>query len=153
MPADAKPPDVLVLGGGGIVGEAWMLGVLAGVEDAAGVDLRESGSFIGTSAGSIVAATLHGGVPPRARLEHLPDVPEAELPATGSDVAAAMVRGVLRAGRAAAGLVAPVALAAAAPGGALVSEPRSGRCRAGGGRCRCCATRSTVAARAGTAGC
>jgi hypothetical protein len=28
-------PDVLVLAGGGVVGEAWMTGVLAGIEDAA----------------------------------------------------------------------------------------------------------------------
>src|SRR3982750_1882313 len=31
-------PDVLVLAGGGMLGEAWMTGVLAGVEEAAGVD-------------------------------------------------------------------------------------------------------------------
>ena len=33
-------PDVLVLGGGGIVGEAWMSGVLAGIEEASGADFR-----------------------------------------------------------------------------------------------------------------
>ena len=33
-------PDLLVLAAGGVVGEAWMTGVLAGIEDAAGVDLR-----------------------------------------------------------------------------------------------------------------
>src|SRR5690242_6625603 len=32
-------PDVLVLGGGGVLGEAWMMGVLAGIEDATGFDL------------------------------------------------------------------------------------------------------------------
>ena len=54
-------PDVLVLGGGGSLGEAWMMGVLAGIEDAAGVDLRECESFVGTSAGAIVAAHLVAG--------------------------------------------------------------------------------------------
>jgi NTE family protein len=127
MPSDSKPPDVLVLGGGGIVGEAWMLGVLVGIEEATGLDLRESGGFIGTSAGSIVAATLHGGVAARARLDYLPDAPEADLPDAESDGTGVLLRGALRAGRAAAGLVAPVALVAAAPGGAIVRRAALGR--------------------------
>ena len=44
-------PDVVVLGGGGILGEAWMSGVLAGIEDAAGIEFASCESFIGTSAG------------------------------------------------------------------------------------------------------
>jgi NTE family protein len=51
-------PDVLVLAGGGTVGHAWMTGVLAGIEDAAGVDFRRVESFVGTSAGSIISARL-----------------------------------------------------------------------------------------------
>ena len=58
-------PDVLVLAGGGTVGHAWMTGVLAGVEDAAGVDFRRVEFFVGTSAGSIVAARLASGRSPR----------------------------------------------------------------------------------------
>ncbi|HWI72033.1 MAG TPA: patatin-like phospholipase family protein, partial [Baekduia sp.] len=59
-------PDVLVLAGGGIVGEAWMHGVLAGIEDAASVDFTHTEAFVGTSAGSIVAARLAAGRrPPR----------------------------------------------------------------------------------------
>ncbi|WP_445150858.1 patatin-like phospholipase family protein [Baekduia sp. Peel2402] len=59
-------PDVLVLAGGGTVGEAWMHGVLAGLEDAAGVDYTRTEAFVGTSAGSIVAARLAAGRrPPR----------------------------------------------------------------------------------------
>src|SRR5207237_8132444 len=49
-------PDILVLGGGGVLGEAWMMGVLAGIEDETGVDLRRCEHFVGTSAGAIVAA-------------------------------------------------------------------------------------------------
>ncbi|MDX6733385.1 MAG: hypothetical protein QOC54_3333, partial [Baekduia sp.] len=64
-PAAFLRPDVLVLAGGGIVGEAWMHGVLAGIEDGAGVDLRETEAFVGTSAGSIVAARLAAGRRPR----------------------------------------------------------------------------------------
>ena len=61
-------PDVLVLGGGGVLGEAWMMGVLAGIEDATGFDLRDCESFVGTSAGSIVAAHLVAGRSPAAAL-------------------------------------------------------------------------------------
>ncbi len=55
-------PDVLVLGGGGVIGERWMMGVLAGIEDATGFDLRRCEYFVGTSAGSIVAARLAANV-------------------------------------------------------------------------------------------
>jgi NTE family protein len=63
-----KPPDVLVLGGGALLGEVWMNAVLAGIEDGAGVDARDSARFVGTSAGSIVAVSLAAGVPPHTRL-------------------------------------------------------------------------------------
>ncbi len=58
-------PDILVLGAGGTLGEAWMTGVLAGIEDAGGLDLRETESFVGTSAGAIVAVRLAAGRRPR----------------------------------------------------------------------------------------
>jgi NTE family protein len=56
-----EQPDILVLGGGGRQGDSWMTGVLAGVEDAHGYELRECDYFVGTSAGSIVAARLASG--------------------------------------------------------------------------------------------
>ncbi len=58
-------PDVLVLGVGGTLGEAWMRGVLSGIEAASDVDFRECEYFVGSSAGSIVAATLAAGRRPR----------------------------------------------------------------------------------------
>ena len=58
-------PDVLVLAAGGTVGEAWMTGVLAGLEAAHGVDFRDVESLVGTSAGSIVGASLVAGRAPR----------------------------------------------------------------------------------------
>src|SRR3954463_11179686 len=58
-------PDVLVLAAGGPVGEAWMTGVLAGIEEAASVDFREVEAIVGTSAGSIVGASLVAGRSPR----------------------------------------------------------------------------------------
>jgi NTE family protein len=51
-------PDVLVLGGGGRQGEAWMTGLLAGLEDAHDLDFRECEYFIGTSAGAVLATKL-----------------------------------------------------------------------------------------------
>lgn len=121
-------PDILVLAAGGAVGEAWMTGVLAGLEAAHGVDLRRVEHLVGTSAGSIVAASLAAGRSPR-RPPHLPGEPP-----TG---AAAPQVGLLR--RAAAGawsagapLAAP-ALALGAPAGAaaraalLAAVPPGGR--------------------------
>jgi NTE family protein len=60
-PSALLRPDVLVLAGGGIVGEAWMHGVLAGIEDGSDADFRRVEAYVGTSAGSIVAARLAAG--------------------------------------------------------------------------------------------
>ncbi|HEX8744589.1 MAG TPA: patatin-like phospholipase family protein [Thermoleophilaceae bacterium] len=128
-------PDVLVLGAGGILGEAWMSAVLAGIESEAGFDARECRAYVGTSAGSIVAAALAAGVRPDARLRRLPAQPPA---ASGGDPAhpapAAGVSGVRRALGATAAVyataAAPVvalALSSAAPGGALVRRAALGR--------------------------
>ena len=54
-------PDVLVLGGGGVLGEAWMRSCLAGLADAGGWEPGDCEAFVGTSAGSIVAAALAAG--------------------------------------------------------------------------------------------
>jgi NTE family protein len=69
-------PDVLVLGGGGILGEAWMSSLLTGLDEGAHFDARSCGLYLGTSAGSIVAASLATGVEPGARLGRLPEQPE-----------------------------------------------------------------------------
>ncbi|WP_346622141.1 patatin-like phospholipase family protein [Blastococcus montanus] len=50
----------LVLGGGGITGIAWEIGVLAGLAEA-GVDLAGADLVVGTSAGSVVGAQLTSG--------------------------------------------------------------------------------------------
>lgn len=50
----------LVLGGGGITGIAWMLGILKGLRDS-GVDLTAADTVIGTSAGSVVGAQVTSG--------------------------------------------------------------------------------------------
>jgi NTE family protein len=115
-------PDVLVLGGGGVLGEAWMMGVLAGIEDGAGLDLRHCEAFVGTSAGAIVAAHLVAGNAPRRPSAVGTDIEIGGAgPARGLAVAA--VAAARRAGQtalAASATFAPLALGLAAPGGALM---------------------------------
>jgi NTE family protein len=57
----------LVLAGGGLAGIAWEIGVLAGISDAAPdvfeAIMRPEVAFVGTSAGSAVAAQLASGAP------------------------------------------------------------------------------------------
>jgi NTE family protein len=53
----------LVLGGGGVTGVAWEIGVLAGLA-ARGVQLSTADLLIGTSAGSVVGALLAWGADP-----------------------------------------------------------------------------------------
>jgi NTE family protein len=50
----------LVLGGGGITGVAWELGILAGLAEA-GIDLTDADRVIGTSAGSVVGVQITSG--------------------------------------------------------------------------------------------
>jgi NTE family protein len=115
-------PDILVLGGGGVLGEAWMMGVLAGIEDASGFDLRDCDGFVGTSAGSIVAAHLVSGRSPRR-----PSSVGTEITVGGPQptrgFAVAALSAARRAGSfaiAASSAFAPLALGVAAPGGAVV---------------------------------
>jgi NTE family protein len=53
----------LVLGGGGAAGQAWQIGVIAGLAEA-GLDLTETADLvIGTSSGSTTAAQVRSGIP------------------------------------------------------------------------------------------
>jgi NTE family protein len=118
------PPDVLVLGGGGVLGEAWMMGVLAGIEDATGFDLRECEAFVGTSAGAIVSAHLAAGQSPR-RPSNIDNgsFPEEAGSEPVEGLAAAAMYAAKRAGAfamAAGAAFAPLALGIATPGGALI---------------------------------
>ena len=46
----------LVMGGGGLVGIAWELGVLAGLQEAAGLEPTSAAVIVGSSAGSVAGA-------------------------------------------------------------------------------------------------
>ena len=60
--AAAAGERALVLGGGGSTGNAWLIGVIAGLFDA-GLDVTEADLIIGTSAGSTAAAPITGATP------------------------------------------------------------------------------------------
>lgn len=77
----------LVLGGGGVTGVAWEIGMLLGLAQA-GLDLAAADLFIGTSAGSVVAAQLTSG----ASLDQLYD---AQLADASGEIAARMSRAAL----------------------------------------------------------
>ncbi|MFN8170477.1 MAG: patatin-like phospholipase family protein [Candidatus Nanopelagicales bacterium] len=58
IPVPVPPsPRALVLGGGGSVGNAWLIGVLAGLQDG-GLDPTDVDLVIGTSAGATAAAQM-----------------------------------------------------------------------------------------------
>ena len=64
----------LVLGGGGASGNAWLIGVIAGLFDA-GLDVTEADLIIGTSAGSTVAAQITSANPAQLLAEILSAAP------------------------------------------------------------------------------
>src|SRR3954447_13201239 len=109
-------PDVLVLGAGGAVGEAWMTGLLGGL----GLDFRQCEYFVGTSAGAIVAATLAAGQEPRPGAG--PELVQAEVAEEAAANAAgrfarSAARSARRVASAAATPFAPALLAAGKPAG------------------------------------
>src|ERR1700678_2156415 len=62
----SSPPHftsrALVLGGGGSAGNAWLIGVIAGLFDA-GLNVTEADLIIGTAAGSTAAAQITSATP------------------------------------------------------------------------------------------
>ena len=122
-------PDVLVLGAGGTLGIAWLQGVLAGIEDASGIDVRECDYFLGTSAGSVIAAAIAAGHSPAERLGAPEAADTSSVPPSGDDEEDSDRGRVRSALRTAAGLttavtapLVPLALTVAAPGGAVVRK-------------------------------
>jgi NTE family protein len=126
-------PDVLVLAAGGVVGEAWMSGVLGGIEDTAGVELHRVEAFVGTSAGAIVAARLAAGEP----LRRPPRSRSAATQIADEKEGGGLLLTAARWGWGATAPLAPLATALAAPGGALLRSallaraPATGRTVAG----------------------
>src|SRR5690349_15410070 len=72
----------LVLGGGGVTGVAWEIGLLLGLAEA-GIELAMADLFVGTSAGSVVAAQLTSG-------QTLDQLYSAQVAAGSGEIAARM---------------------------------------------------------------
>lgn len=70
----------LVLGGGGITGAAWEIGLLAGLVEA-GVDLTRADLVVGTSAGAVVGAQILSGLPIEELYARQLSEPVGEIPA------------------------------------------------------------------------
>ena len=93
---EATPHDVsqhpsrtaLVLGGGGSTGNAWLIGVIAGLYEA-GLDVTGADLIIGTSAGSTAAAQITAASPS----ELLADILSAVIPQRSAQVASDRGRG------------------------------------------------------------
>ena len=78
--ARAAGERALVLGGGGAAGNAWEIGVIAGLFDA-GLDVTEADLIIGTSAGSTAAAQITSATQPGELLANI--LAAAPQPRTG----------------------------------------------------------------------
>ena len=77
----------LVLGGGGVTGVAWELGLIAGLAEL-GVNLADADLVVGTSAGSVVGADVRSD-------ESLARLYQAQLEQPGAEIAARMSPGLL----------------------------------------------------------
>jgi NTE family protein len=73
----------LVLGGGGASGNAWLIGVIAGLFDA-GLDVTKADLIIGTSAGSTAAAQITGAPPAQLLADILSAAPQQRTGPVGA---------------------------------------------------------------------
>ncbi|MEX2246701.1 MAG: patatin-like phospholipase family protein [Dehalococcoidia bacterium] len=77
----------LVLGGGGNVGIAWEIAVLASLLEG-GLDTRDADLIVGTSAGSVVGTHVAHGRDLRELLSRQREEPARSLPGSGPDMSA-----------------------------------------------------------------
>ena len=73
--ARTEPRRAVVLGGGGVLGAAWMIGALAALEKTYGWDPRDAEVLVGTSAGSVLAGLLGCDVGVETLINHQRGVP------------------------------------------------------------------------------
>src|SRR3954469_21662188 len=74
----------LVLGGGGSTGNAWLIGVIAGLFET-GLDVTTADLTVGTSAGSTAAAQVAGASPTELFAGTLAAAPQHRTGPVGSD--------------------------------------------------------------------
>jgi NTE family protein len=65
-----RPGIGLVLGGGGILGGAWLIGALHALHEATGFEPNTASHIVGTSAGSVIGALVAEGLPPSFLVFH-----------------------------------------------------------------------------------
>ncbi|MBV9292377.1 MAG: patatin-like phospholipase family protein [Frankiales bacterium] len=71
----SEPRRGLVLGGGGVLGAAWMIGALQAVRETYDWDPGGAEAIVGTSAGSVLGALLASGVTVETLVNHQRGVP------------------------------------------------------------------------------
>ena len=91
--APAAGERALVLGGGGSTGNAWLIGVIAGLFDA-GLDVTEADLIIATSAGSTAAAQITSASPTQLMADILATAPQPRTGPVGTDGGRVPVRPV-----------------------------------------------------------
>lgn len=92
---DSTPPTnrALVLGGGGSTGNAWLVGVIAGLHQA-GLDVTDADLVVGTSAGATAAAQVTGADPARLLARTLSAAPAPRPAGPGPERASGSSRQV-----------------------------------------------------------
>src|SRR5437763_5064424 len=65
-----RPKVGLVLGAGGVLGGAWLVGALEAIASETGWDPGSADYIVGTSAGSMIGALVASGVPPWFMVAH-----------------------------------------------------------------------------------
>jgi NTE family protein len=122
----------LVLGGGGSTGNAWLIGVIAGLLDA-GLDVTKADLTIGTSAGSTTAAQIADATPTDLFAATVAAVPPQRSGLVGSDRGRVPNRAVVdhleRASKVIASAADPADMRRRFGAAALESDARSDGCR------------------------
>lgn len=95
--SSSSPTRALVIAGGGAAGNAWALGVIAGLAEA-GIDVTDADLIVGTSSGSTVAAQITSGTGPAALYAAI--LAEAPRPQAGATDATGTTDATGRAGSA-----------------------------------------------------
>ncbi|HEY4898109.1 MAG TPA: hypothetical protein VIH79_00120, partial [Candidatus Nanopelagicaceae bacterium] len=90
-PLNSSVERALVLGGGGSSGNAWLIGVVAGLSDA-GLDVTASDLTIGTSAGATAAVQLAGASSSQLLASILAEQPARQIASPSSNAVRALQR-------------------------------------------------------------
>src|SRR4051794_18407919 len=86
----------LVLGAGGVIGGAWLMGALEALEAETGWRAADAEQIVGTSAGAVIGALAAAGVPPEDMSAYAAaDTPDDLAAAEERAAAAARRRGAL----------------------------------------------------------